>query len=594
MSEEQLRQWINQVRSGQWSRREFVDRLLGLGVGVPVAGMLLMNAGIAMGQPAFQYEPARRGGGGTVRLMRTDAPTLLNPHFGTGLKDNWASRIFYEPLAMWDADANLVPVLAAAIPSRENGGLAADGRSVVWTLKKGVSWHDGAPFTADDVIFNWQYAIDPAAATVTTGNYEHLKIEKIDSHTVRIVFDRATPFWPGLYASTMLVPKHRFAAYAGARSREAPENLRPVGTGPYQILDFRPADSLLAQLYSGYHQPNRPHFDRIEFKGGGDGVSAARAVLQTGEYDMVAGLVADDEVLRHMEAAGKGRVEFAFGSSTTAIYLNATDPAQEVDGERSHARTRHPLWSDPALRRAFALLIDRAAIQQHVFGRQAVATGNWINNPPRYRSATITTEFSVEKARQLLDGAGWKPGPDGVRIKDGRKLSVLFQGGAGGVTEKVMAIIKSSAEKAGFKLDLKVVPASVFFSSDVGNPDIYGKFNADIQIYNWTSNIPDPLALTQSFVSWEVSSRANKWLGSNLVRWQSAEFDAAYRAAEVELDPVKRTALFVRMNELIAESGYAIPILARSSVRAVNARLRLPLSPWQLDTASLSDWYRKT
>lgn len=591
--EERLHRWVERVRSGAWSRREFVQRMSGLGLGIPVAGSLLLAAGVAQGQGSFVYKPTRRGGGGTLRLMRVDAPTLLNPHFATGLKDTWGCRIFYEPLAHWDNEANLVPVLAAAIPSRENGGVAADGRSVVWTLKRGVTWHDGAPFTADDVIFNWQYAIDPAAATVTFGNYQNTTLEKVDSHTVRVRFDRPTPFWPGLYTGMQLIPKHRFAAFMGARSREARENLEPVGTGPYRLVAFRPADSLVAELYTGYHQPNRPHFDRVEFKGGGEAVTAARAVLQTGDADVASGIVADDELLRRMEAQGRGRLEYNFGSATTAIYLNATDPAVEVEGERSHARTRHPLWSDPALRKAFGLLIDRVGIQQHLYGRQAVATGNWINNPPRFRSAKIVPEFNVDRAKQLLDAAGWKPGPDGVRAKDGRRLAVLFQGSSGGVGDKYMMVVKSAAEKAGFKVDLKLVPPSIFFSSDAGNPDIYGKFNADIQTYNWTSNTPDPVAMAQKFVSWEVASRANKWQGSNIVRWQSAEYDAAYRAAELELDPVKRTALFVRMNELVAEAGYAIPILARGTVRAVGAKIRMPISAWQLDVASLADWYRE-
>lgn len=594
MIDQQLRRVLDQARQGVLSRRQCIERLLGLGLSMPMAGTLLMHAGVAQAQSGFQYKPVRRGGGGTVRIIRSDAATLLNPHFATGLKDNFACRIYYEPLAEWDADAKLVPVLAAAVPSRENGGVSADGRSVVWTLKKGVTWHDGTPFTADDVLFNWQYATDAATATVTIGSYARLRLEKIDSHTVRVVFNKPTPFWPGEYCLVMLIPKHRFAGFMGARSRDARENLEPVGTGPYRHADFKPADSLRAELYPGYHQPLRPHFDRVEMKGGGESLTAARAVLQTGDYDLAAGVVADDELLRRMEAGGKGRVEFTHGSATTAIFLNATDPAQEIDGERSHARTQHPLWSDPALRRAFGLLIDRAGIQQHVFGRQAVATANWVNNPPRYRSNALAMEFSIDKARQLLDAAGWKLGADGVRVKNGKRLAVLFQGSSGGVTEKYMTVVKSAAERAGFVMDLKIVQASVFFSSDVANPDTYGKFNADIQTYNWSSGNPDPESMAQSFLSSQVASRANKWLGSNMVRWQSAEYDALYSSAETELDPVRRAALFVRMNELIATAGHAIPILARAGARAIGASLRLPLSPWAPDTAGLAHWYRES
>jgi peptide/nickel transport system substrate-binding protein len=241
MNPQRLRTWIEQVREGRLPRRAFVQRLAALGLGAPVAGTLLMQAGIASAQPAPSYKPTKRGGGGVLRGLLWQGPTLLNPHFATGTKDEEGCRVFFEPLARWDADANLVPVLAAEIPSRENGGLLPDGKTVVWKLKKGVSWHDGQPFTADDVVFNYQFAIDPATASFTAGLFNELKIEKIDSHTVRVVFNKPSPFWPGGYSTVQLIPRHLYAPYLGAKSREAPHNLKPVGTGPYRFLDLSPA-----------------------------------------------------------------------------------------------------------------------------------------------------------------------------------------------------------------------------------------------------------------------------------------------------------------------------------------------------------------
>jgi peptide/nickel transport system substrate-binding protein len=590
MTERDLWFLLEQVRCGELSRRRFVERMLGLGVSVPVSGMMLMQAGIASAQPA-RYEPTRRGGGGPLRMLRTEAPTLLNPHFATGSKDFFGSRIFYEPMVQWDADANLEAVLVAEIPSRENGGVAADGRSVIWKLKRGVTWHDGEPFTADDVIFNWQYAVDPATAAITVGSYRNLKMEKVDSHTVRVVFDVPSPFWPGQYSQVLLVPKHLFAPYRGAKSRDAPNNNRPVGTAAYTFVDFKPGDLLRASLNPGYHLANRPHFDALELKGGGDDASAARAVLQTGEYDYAGALVVEDEVLKRMEAGGKGRVQILNASATTAIYLNFADPRTEVEGERASPKTRHPVFSDSRVRRAIGHLVDRQTIGTHVYGRFGVATTNYINVPERYRSTHTSAEFNVAKAIALLEQAGWKVGIDGVREKDGQKLKLLFQAAIGGPTQKAQAVFKQAAQKAGIQVDLKAVVASVFFSSDVGNPDTYSKFYADIQTYNWTVDSPDPEGLMLCFVSWEACSKANKWLGQNLVRWQNAEFDALFRAAEAELDPVKRAALFIQMNDLVVGDGYVLPIVARTSVRAMNKRLVAPLSGWQSDMASLPHWY---
>ncbi|MDP2004430.1 MAG: peptide ABC transporter substrate-binding protein [Rubrivivax sp.] len=595
IDEAELQRWLQQVGSGQLPRRSFISRLAALGVTAPMAGLMLMNAGVVSAQApaAFTYKPTRRGGGGALKLLLWQGPTLLNPHFATGTKDEEGSRIFYEPLARWDAEGNLQPILAAEIPSRDNGGLSADGKSVIWKLKKAVTWHDGAPFTADDVVFNYQYATDPATAAVTAGAYADLKIEKVDAHTIRVVFAKPAPFWPGIYSTTQIIPKHVFAAYAGAKSREAPANLKPVGTGPYKFVDFKPGDMVRGAINTSYHRANKPHFDSIELKGGGDAVSAARAVLQTGEYDYAWNLLVEDEVLKRMENGGKGRVSFAAGGSTEAVYLNATDPGVEVDGERASAKSKHPLFSDPAVRKAMALLIDRPGIQEFIYGRTGVATANFVNNPARFRSPNMKFEFSVDKANALLDAAGWKRGSDGIRAKDGKRLAMLFQTSINASRQKAQAIIKQACGKAGIALELKTVTASVFFSSDVANPDTFGKFWADVQMYNVAQGRPDPERHMQRFTSWEISQKANKWLGVNLVRWRNDEFDAAFRASETELDPVKRAALYIRMNDIVCGEGHVIPLLYRPSVTGLANKLMAPLSGWDVDMGSLADWYRE-
>ncbi len=595
MQERELRHLIEDVRRGALPRRNFIQQMVGLGLTAPMASMMLMHADVAQAQTAIPYKPTKRGGGGALKVLWWQGATLLNPHFASGTKDQEGSRIFYEPLAAWDAEGNLVPVLAAEIPSRENGSLAADGRSVTWKLKRGVNWHDGKPFTADDVVFNWEYCKDPASSTINIATYRDLKVEKVDSHTVKISFPKPTPFWAEAFVGTvgMIIPKHLFGDYIGAKSREAPANLKPVGTGPYKFVDFKPGDIVRGEINNGYHIANRPHFDSFEMKGGGDAVSAARAVLQTGEYDFAWNLQVEDEILKRLEASGKGRAFITAGGNIEFMQLNSTDPNVEIDGERSHASTKHPAFSDPAVRQAMGLLVDRQGTQDFIYGRTGVATANFLNNPPRYRSPNMKFEFNVEKANQVLDAAGWKRGAGGVREKGNVKLKFLFQTSINAPRQKTQQIIKQAAQKAGIDLELKSVTGSVFFSTDFANPDTYPKFYADMQMYTTTMTQPDPQVFMQQYTSWEMATKANKWAGRNISRWRSEEYDKTYRAAEGELDPVKRAAMFIKLNDLVIGGGYVIPVVYRPRVAGVATKLSAPLSGWDNDMWALAHWYRE-
>src|SRR5713101_2431783 len=141
MNEAQIRELIAAVKAGRVSRRTFVRRMVGLGLTAPFAGLLLNHAGVAAEPAKSDYKPTKAGGGGALKLLYWQAPTLLNPHFAVGTKDQEGSRIFYEPLAAWDPDGNLVAMLAEEIPDIENGGLSRDGMSVTRKLKKDVKWH---------------------------------------------------------------------------------------------------------------------------------------------------------------------------------------------------------------------------------------------------------------------------------------------------------------------------------------------------------------------------------------------------------------------------------------------------------------------
>jgi peptide/nickel transport system substrate-binding protein len=301
----------------------------------------------------------------------------------------------------------------------------------------------------------------------------------------------------------------------------------------------------------------------------------------------------EDEILQRMEKGGKGSALITASGNIEHIQLNTTDPWTEVDGERSSIKTKHPLLTDKAVRQALGMLVDRASVEQHIYGRTGLATGNFLNNPERFRSKNTKWEFNIEKANEILEAAGWKKGSDGIRAKDGKRLKFVYQTSINTPRQKNQAIVKQACQKAGIDIELKSVTASVFFSSDVANPDTYSHFYCDLQMYTTTMTQPDAGTFMNQFTSEEIATKENKWQGRNITRWTNAEYDKLHKGSEAELDPVKRAAMFIRMNDLAVGDHAVIPVVYRPRVAAISSRLRADISGWDTDMGNLKDWYRE-
>jgi peptide/nickel transport system substrate-binding protein len=598
LDEVALREWVHRVVHGMTDRRAFLRYVMGLGLSGPCLSHLLATSTPAQAQtprPVADFVPTKGGGGGKLRLLWWQAPTILNVHLASGTKDSDASRLFYEPLAAFDPEANFVPILAIEIPSLDNGGLAKDGTSVTWKLKQGVVWHDGKPFTADDVVFTWEYAADPATSATTIGNFENIEhIDKLDDHTVRVVFKVPTAYWYRAFFGRggLILPKHLFASYKGQNSRNAPYNLKPVGTGPYKIVEFKPGDVVLGEINMQYHVPNRPFFDTVELKGGGDATSAARAVLQTGEFDYAWNLQVEDPVLKRLEQGGKGRVLYTTGASVERLQINFTDPWTEVDGERSSLKKPHPFHTDHRIRQAYTKAIDRRTIAEQLYGQGGEPTSNILVAPSRFASSNTTWEFDLGKAAALLEQAGWKRGSDRIRVKDGQRLKIVYQTSVNPVRQKTQAIVKKTFEEIGIEVELKAVNAAVYFSSDPGNPDTASHFYTDVQMFTVEGGV-DPEGYMEPYTSWQIAQKANNWSGRNFTRWSQADYDALWRQSQAELDPVKRVALFIRMNDMLIEHNVVVPIIWRHAVSAASHKLQgMDLTPWDSTLWHLAYWHR--
>ncbi len=304
-------------------------------------------------------------------------------------------------------------------------------------------------------------------------------------------------------------------------------------------------------------------------------------------------MLVEEEVLRRIEQGGKGRVLTLASSGVSFIQCNQSDPWTPVDGERSGPKSTHPFLSDQAVRTALSLLIDRVSIHEHVLGRTGRPTANFLNAPDRFRSPNTSWEFNVDKANQVLDQAGWARGADGVRGKDGKRLKIVFQAAANSTVQKIQAVVKQAAARAGIEIEIKAIPASVFFSSDVNNQDTNVRFLADLQTYTTFTGL-DPQFFMAQFLSTELPSRENNWTGRNFARWRNPAFDQLWRQAEVEMDPVKRAALFIRMNDLVVQSAVVIPVTWRNVLHAAaNSLNGIEPNGWDTIFGRIAYWYRQ-
>lgn len=536
--------------------------------------------------------------GKTLKLLYWQAPTILNPHLASGFKDFDAARLVYEPLASYDSSDRLVPFLAAEIPSKENGDVAADGRSVTWKLKPDVTWSDGEPFTAEDVVFTYNFIANPDVASSNLEVYSGIEtVEAIDDHTVKITFKDVTPGWavPFTGMTGGILPEHIFSPYNGANIREAEANNKPVGTGPFVVEEFKPGDIVIYTANPNYWDGGKPYFERVELKGGGDATSAARAVLQTGDADYGYNLQVEANILEQLEAGGQGKVLANFGSDVERIMFNFTDPNQATaDGERSSVEFPHPFFTDKKVRQAFDLAVDRDTISNQLYGSTGQPTAQLIVVPQQYSSDQIDYEFNVEKAAALLDEAGWTDSNnDGIRDKDGVEMRVVFQTSVNPVRQKTQEIVKQSLEAIGVRVELKSIDPSIFFSGDPANTDTLNHFYADLQEFTTGNDSPDPGPHMKWWTCEEIAQKENSWQKPNYARYCNPEYDELWKRATTELDPEKRAALFRQMDELLRADFAVIPIVDRATTTGVsNSLTGIEPTAWDANTWDIKNWRR--
>lgn len=553
-------------------------------------------AGVAMAAP-------KRGADGQLQIAFWQEISTLNPFKTTGSKDGEAQALVLEPLAYYDETGQLRPTLATEIPTEGNGGVSADLKSITWKLRTDITWSDGTPFTSEDLIFSYEYCINTLKDECPSlSQYKDIaSLQKLDTHTVRVNFTAPKSFPYGPFAFTPIVQKAQFQTCLGPQDSGNPclaQDFVPIGTGPFQVADFKPRTGNNTVMYEAnphYRDPDKPAFATVLLMGGGDALSAMDLVFNS-DVDFAWNTQVDPSVLENRLNNGpNGQLLKVFGSFVEQIEVNLSNPDLALGGQRSTvAGGPHPFLTDPNIIKAMSLAIDRQALAQAGYGPTGKATCNLVVAPELYASPTYKTcpTQNLIQANSILKEAGWKRGNDGIRTKDGVRLSVLFQTSENAVRQETQRMIKEWWEIIGIETKLHSINAGLFFGGDPATTETMERFYADLQMFTAGNGVDPELYMIRWLCS-EIPSPDNNWQGQNNSRFCHPDYEALVAQLAQTKDLDQRAQLVMQMNDLLIEEGVVIPLIHRAGVSVYSRTLGgVEANPWALELRGIADWYR--
>ena len=541
---------------------------------------------------------AERGADGSLSIAFWQAPSTMNPYLSGGKKDIDAASLVLEPLAYPNQDGILIPWLVDAIPSRSNGGINEDYTSITWTLREGLLWSDGTELSSEDVVFTANYCMHPDGACAQLARFDGIQsIEAINIHTVRINFEspRLNPYNVFTGASTPILQKSQFQKCLGKDPVVClSENAAPIGTGPFVVSEFRAHDGVELQANPNFRDPAKPTFASVSIIASESATAAASQVVEEGVIDYAWSLQLTPDEIAAFQDAEHGNVVFAFGPLVEKIVVNLTDPSPELGDERSTLLHPHPILTDRIVRQALSLAIDRNAIVAAGYGRTGKPTCNLIPAPQHLVSDANESclDQDIEGARQLLQDAGWVVGGDGIRERNGIRLSLEFQTSTNVVRQKTQMQIQRWWAEIGVETKLKDINPSVFFGSDPESVDTVQRFYADIAMYTDGFEGTDPENYLGSWRCGTYPKPENRWQGTNMARFCNREYDILQAKLSKTGDPDQRINQTKALNDILAAEFVAIPLVHRGQVFARSKKLAgVKLNVWDSEFWNAADWH---
>lgn len=426
---------------------------------------------------------ARAGAATQPHVLRyTSAEDIqgLNPVLNTQAVVSQLSQLSMAWLFRYDRSNRPEPELATVVPSEKNGGISADGKTITFHIRKGVKWSDGQPFDADDVVFSFAVMNNPANNVISRDGFDLIaKIDEPDKATVVLHLKKPySPFIPTFFgtagANPCLLPKHVLGSLANIN--DAPYNALPVGIGPFRYTAWRRGDAVELEA-NPYYWRGRPKLQKIVYKIISDR-NTTLTQLQTGELDF----------WYPVPGAYLARAQAIDGVS---IVRQAGYLYNHMDFNLSH-----PVVQDKAVRRALRLAIDRKLIRDKVAHGVGFLQESVVPEPYPGVAKLPFVDFNIAKANALLDAAGWKRGADGVRAKNGVRLSLDFASSSGSPdVDTQLEIIRTDWQQIGVEMNVKRYLSSVLFAPAADGGIVYGgKFDAIV--FAWGVGALDDLYST--------------------------------------------------------------------------------------------------
>jgi peptide/nickel transport system substrate-binding protein len=468
---------------------------------------------------------------GVLRIGSLMDPDSLSPLIGTFQVDVDLSMFWGGYLFNYSDENQLVPELATAVPTLANHGISKDGLTITYHLRQGVRWHDGAPFGSDDVAFTWHAVMNPDNNVQTRTGYDNIRaIDTPDRYTA--VVHLKTPFAPFVNSFfTMgstpypVYPKHLLAQYHDLN--RIAYNSKPVGTGPFIVQEWHRGQTL--------RMVANPHYWRGKPK------------LSTVEYHVIP----DENTLT--TSMRTHEIDLWFNASSTnyptASKIDGTHPVLTPFTQYSQLgfNVSRPALSDPVVRRALAHATDRKTLIEKVtFGVNIVGEGDQPAFSWAHDSNLEPIPFDLERARAMLDQAGWHVGSNGIRSKDGRPLRLEFATTTGSALGNRLGVfIQSAWRDVGVDVVIKQYASAMMFANySAGGILQGGKF--DVESSSWVNGVdPDDSTV--------VTCDAIPPHGQNLFRFCNHELDAQERIAMTYYDPATRKRAYDRIQSILVD-----------------------------------------